>query len=125
MADNGVECSMSRSGNVWDNAAMGSFFPSLKTELIGRKLYRTRDAAPADVFDYIQRFYNTIRRRSTIGYVSPVEFERKVGLSLTACPRNPQQVTKPTAGRRESQAFGQAPQASRTRVVPRTKTDAT
>jgi putative transposase len=81
MADNGVDCSMSRSGNVWDNAAMESFFSSLKTERIGRKVYRTRDAARADVFDYIERFYNTIRRHSTIGYISPVEFERKVGLA--------------------------------------------
>ena len=82
MADNGVDCSMSRSGNVWDNAAMESFFSSLKTERIGSKLYRTRDAARADVFDYIERFYNTIRRHSTIGYLSPVEFERKVGLGV-------------------------------------------
>jgi putative transposase len=76
-----VDCSMSRSGNVWDNADMESFFSSLKTERIGRKVYRTRDAARADVFDYIERFYNTIRRHSTIGYLSPVEFERKVGLA--------------------------------------------
>ena len=81
MVDNGVDCSMSRSGNVWDNAAMESFFSSLKTERIGRKVYRTRDAARADVFDYIERFYNTVRRHSTIGYLSPVEFERKVGLA--------------------------------------------
>ncbi len=80
MADNGVVCSMSRSGNVWDNAAMESFFSSLKTEPIASKVYRTRDAARIDVFDYIERFYNTIRRHSTIGYLSPVEFERKVGL---------------------------------------------
>ncbi len=81
MVDNGVVCSMSRSGNVWDNAAMESFFSSLKTERIGKKVYRTRDAARADVFDYIERFYNPVRRHSTIGYVSPVEFERKVGLA--------------------------------------------
>ena len=81
MADNGVVCSMSRSGNVWDNAAMESFFSSLKTERIGSKVYRTRDAARVDVFDYIERFYNTIPRHSTIGYLSPVEFERKVGLA--------------------------------------------
>jgi putative transposase len=81
MADNGVACSMSRSGNVWDNAAMESFFSSLKTERIGRKVYRSRDEARADVFDYIKRFYNPIRRHSTIGYLSPVEFERKVGLA--------------------------------------------
>jgi putative transposase len=56
MADHGVVCSMSRSGNVWDNAAMESFFSSLKTERTGRKTYRTRDEARADVFDYIERF---------------------------------------------------------------------
>ena len=81
MSDNGVTCSMSRSGNVWDNAAMESFFSSLKTERVGRQVYRTRDAARADVFDYIERFYNTTRRHSTIGYLSPVEFEQKAGLA--------------------------------------------
>ena len=81
MADNGVVCSMSRSGNVWDNAAMESFFSSLKTERIARKLYRTRDEARADVFDYIERFYNPKRRHSTIGYLSPMEFEQKAGLA--------------------------------------------
>jgi len=78
---NGVTCSMSRSGNVWDNAPMESFFSSLKTERTGRKLYRTRNEAKADVFDYIERFYNPKRRHSTIGYLSPVEFERQAGLA--------------------------------------------
>ncbi|MGL3210558.1 IS3 family transposase [Bradyrhizobium sp. BR 1433] len=77
----GVVCSMSRSGNVWDNAAMESFFSSLKTERTANKICSTRDEARADVFDYIERFYNTTRRHSTIGYLSPVEFERKVGLA--------------------------------------------
>jgi putative transposase len=81
MADHGVTCSMSRSGNVWDNAAMESFFSSLKTERIARKVYRTRDEARADVFDYIERFYNTKRRHSTIGYLSPMEFEMKAGVT--------------------------------------------
>ncbi|MGH6769458.1 MAG: IS3 family transposase [Xanthobacteraceae bacterium] len=81
MADNGIDCSMSRSGNVWDNAAMESFFSSLKTERTARKLYRTRDEARADVFDYIERFYNPKRRHSTIGYLSPMEFEQKAGLA--------------------------------------------
>ena len=81
MADSGIVCSMSRSGNVWDNAAMESFFSSLKTERTERKTYRTRNEARADVFDYIERFYNATRRHSTIGYLSPVEFERKVGLA--------------------------------------------
>jgi putative transposase len=76
MADNGVACSMSRSGNVWDNAAMESFFSSLKTERTARNVYRSRNQARADVFDYIERFYNPQRRHSTIGYLSPMEFER-------------------------------------------------
>jgi len=81
MGDHGVTCSMSRSGNVWDNAAMESFFSSLKTERIARRIYRTRDEARADVFDYIERFYNTKRRHSTIGYLSPMEFEMKAGVT--------------------------------------------
>ena len=81
LAEQGIACSMSRSGNCWDNAAMESFFSSLKTERTARKTYRTRDAARADVFDYIERFYNIKRRHSTIGYVSPMEFESNVGLA--------------------------------------------
>lgn len=55
---------------------MESFFSTLKTERTARKDYRTRDHARADVFDYIERFYNPQRRHSTIGYISPMEFER-------------------------------------------------
>jgi putative transposase len=76
LADHGIICSMSRSGDVWDNSAMESFFSSLKIERIDRKTYRSRDEARADVFDYIERFYNPRRRHSTIGYKSPMEFER-------------------------------------------------
>ena len=60
---------------------MESFFSLLKTERIGRKTYRTREDAKADVFDYVERFYNGVRRHSTIGYLSPVEFEKKAGLA--------------------------------------------
>jgi putative transposase len=81
MADHGVVCSMSRSGNVWDNAAMESFFSSLKTERTARKTYRTRDQAKADVFDYIERFYNARRRHSTLGYLSPMQFEKQAALA--------------------------------------------
>ena len=81
MAGHGVTCSMSRSGNVWDNAAMESFFSSLKTERTARRTYRTRDEARADVFDYIERFYNPARRHSTLGYLSPVEFENRAQLA--------------------------------------------
>lgn len=81
MADLGITCSMSRSGNCWDNAAMESFFSSLKTERTANKTYRTRNDAKADVFDYIERFYNPKRRHSTIGYLSPMDFEIKAGLA--------------------------------------------
>ena len=81
MADHGVTRSMSRSGNCWDNDVMRSFFSSLKTERTARKTYRTRDEAKADVFDFIERFYNLKRRHSTIGYMSPMEFEMKTGLA--------------------------------------------
>ena len=81
LADHGVTCSMSRAGNVWDNAAMESFFSSLKTERTAAKTYRTRDQARADVFDYIERFYNPKRRHSTLGYLSPMEFEMQAELA--------------------------------------------
>ena len=79
LTDHGLSCSMSRSGNVWDHAAMESFFSSLKTERTARTTYRTRDQAKADVFDYIERFYNPRRRHSALGYLSPMEFERQAG----------------------------------------------
>jgi putative transposase len=81
MAEHGVTCSLSRSGNVWDNAAMESFFSTLKTERTANKVYRSRDAARADIFDYIERFYNPRRRHSTLGYLSPVDFEKQMRLA--------------------------------------------
>jgi putative transposase len=75
LKEQGIRCSMSRAGEVWDNSAMESFFSSMKTERVARKVYRTRDEARADVFDYIECFYNPRRRHSTLGYVSPTEFE--------------------------------------------------
>jgi putative transposase len=76
LAEQGIVCSMSRAGEVWDNSAMESFFSSLKTERTARKVYRSREQARADVFDYIERFYNPTRRHSTLGYVSPIKFEK-------------------------------------------------
>jgi putative transposase len=81
LQEHGVTCSMSRSGDVWDNAAMESFFSSLKTERTSRWIYQTRDQARADVFDYIERFYNPRRRHSTLGYLSPMQFEKSAGLA--------------------------------------------
>ena len=81
LAAHGVTCSMSRAGNVWDNAVMESFSSSLKTERTAAKMYRTREQAKADVFDYIECFYNPRRRHSTLGYLSPMEFEKQAGLA--------------------------------------------
>jgi putative transposase len=75
LKSHGITCSMSRRGNCWDNAAMESFFSTLKTEQLSKKHYRTRDELRADVFDYIERFYNARRRHSTSGNISPVQFE--------------------------------------------------
>ena len=69
---------MSRSSNCWDNAAMESFFSSLKTERTARTRHHTRDQRKADVFDYIECCYNPRRRHSTLGYLSPMAFERQV-----------------------------------------------
>ena len=71
----GVICSMSRKGNCWDNAAMESFFHSLKTEWVGFEDYKTRSEARISLFDYIELFYNRNRRHSTLGYKSPLGFE--------------------------------------------------
>ena len=81
MDPSGVVCSMSRSGNCWDNAAMEIFLSSLKTERAPRKIYRPRDEAKSDVFNYIERFYNAKRRHSTIGCLSPVAFEEQAALA--------------------------------------------
>ena len=71
-----LEPSMSRRGNCWDNAVAESFFSSLKKERIRKRIYKTRDLSRADVFDYIEMFYNRIRRHSHLGGVSPEAFER-------------------------------------------------
>jgi len=74
---NGITCSMSDKGSCYDNAVVESFFASLKRERTKRRKYRTRDQARADVFDYIERFYNRKRRHGTIGNISPVQFEKR------------------------------------------------
>ena len=78
---NNLISSMSRRGNCHDNAVAESFFQLLKQERIRRKTYGTREEARSDVFDYIERFYNPRRRHSTLGYLSPVEFEEKAMLA--------------------------------------------
>ena len=67
---------MSRRGNCWDNAVAESFFGSLKKERIKKRIYKTRELAREDIFDYIEVFYNRTRRHSHLGGVSPEAFER-------------------------------------------------
>jgi len=76
LTQNGIEGSMSRKGNCWDNACVESFFASLKNELVYEVRYRNRQQAQLSLFDYIEVFYNRIRRHSTLGYLSPVDFEQ-------------------------------------------------
>jgi putative transposase len=73
----GGVASFSRKGNCWDNAVVESFFATLKRELVNGEVYRTRDEAAAAIFDYIEGFYNPERLHSTLGYLSPVNFELK------------------------------------------------
>ena len=72
----GIQCSMSRRGNCWDNAVVESFFATLKTELIHHSDYRLPQEAKAEIFEYIEVFYNRQRRHSTLDYQTPVGFER-------------------------------------------------
>jgi len=82
LARHGIECSMSSSGNCYDNAVAESFFGLLKRERVNRTRYRTRDEARADIFDYIEVFYNRKRRHGYLGNISPVDFEKRSTGSL-------------------------------------------
>ena len=77
LAKHGIECSMSSSGNCYDNAAVESFFGLLKRERVDRVRHKTRDQARADVFDYIEVFYNRKRRHGYLGNTSPADFEQR------------------------------------------------
>ena len=74
--DHGIECSMSGTGNCYDNAAMESWFGLLKRERVHRRRYRTRAEARLDVFDYIERFYNRRRPHGSAGRMSPLKYEQ-------------------------------------------------
>ena len=76
LADHNIQCSMSRKGNCWDNAMMESFFATLKKERIHQEQYTTREEATSSIFDYIEQFYNRVRRHSALGYISPIEYEQ-------------------------------------------------
>jgi transposase InsO family protein len=71
----GMTCSMSRKGNCWDNAVVESFNATIKTELIHRTTWKTREDVRAEIYKYIETWYNPKRLHSTLGYRSPVEFE--------------------------------------------------
>jgi putative transposase len=73
----GVVCSMSRKGNCFDNAVAESLFSTLKTELVHRTCFVDRSQAHSSLFDYIETFYNPVRRHSALGYLSPMGFERR------------------------------------------------
>jgi len=74
----GIDQSMSRRGNCYDNAPVESFFDSLKTEEVADRVYRTRQAARYCIVDYIERFYNRTRRHSGVGGLSPAAFEQRL-----------------------------------------------
>ena len=75
--ENNFVTSMSRRGNCYDNAAMESFFSSLKKEKTRAKVYNTREELKAEIFDYIEVFYNRVRRHSYLNYLSPIQFEQQ------------------------------------------------
>lgn len=79
----GMVASMSRKGNCWDNAVAESFFSTLKSELSGG--YRSREEARRAIFEYIEVFYNRKRRHSSIGYLTPNEFEARLGKAAPQC----------------------------------------
>lgn len=72
----GIQCSMSRKGNCWDNAVMERFFLSLKVERTWQQRYANRNDAHRDIQDYIENFYNTQRLHSSLGYLAPAAYEK-------------------------------------------------
>jgi len=75
--DNRLSPSMSRRGNCWDSAVAESFFSNLKSEQIKNHIYTTRAQAKSEIFDYIEGFYNRVRRHKHLNQLSPLEFERQ------------------------------------------------
>jgi transposase InsO family protein len=95
LAERGITCSMSRKGDCWDNAAVESFFISVKMELVHTRSFWTREEAKLALFESIKVFYNRRRRHSSLGYVSPAGYERTAEVQRAAawstCP--PKRVT--------------------------------
>jgi len=76
LGKHGITCSMSGVAQCWDNAPVESFFASLKKELVHHETYTSREEAKASIFEYVEVFYNRVRRHSSLGFLSPEEFER-------------------------------------------------
>jgi hypothetical protein len=83
----GMRCSMSRKGSCWDNAPTESFFNSLKNERVHGTRYRTHREAVADLFEYIEVFYNRSRRHSSLGFISPTQFMQDCWWLSEGCGR--------------------------------------
>lgn len=83
LASAGVRCSMSRRGDCYDNAVVESFFGTLKIELVHDRHYQTRAEARLDIFEYVEVFYNQERRHSTLGYLSPAQYEARYAAAKT------------------------------------------
>lgn len=87
LSDKGIICSMSRKGNCYDNAVVESFFGSLKNEMVAFERFKTRQEAALKLFEWIEAFYNRIRRHSSLGYLSPVDYERKNAYANKCVPQ--------------------------------------
>jgi transposase InsO family protein len=87
LSDNGIACSMSRKGNCYDNACVESFFGSLKNEMVAFERFPTREEAAQRLFEWIETFYNRVRRHSTLGYISPVDYERENAYANKSVPQ--------------------------------------
>jgi transposase InsO family protein len=89
IAQLGAIASMSRKGNAYDNAVVESFFGNLKNELVHHRVFATREQARAEIFDYIEIFYNRQRAHASLQYVSPVDYENSMPVLEKICPENP------------------------------------
>jgi transposase InsO family protein len=87
LSEKGMICSMSRKGNCYDNACVESFFGSLKNEMVAFERFRTREEATLRLFEWIEVFYNRIRRHSTLGYLSPVDYEKENAYANKSVPQ--------------------------------------
>ena len=84
LRDAGIVCSMSRRGDCWDNAVAESFFATIKKELVSRVRYATRSEAASSIFEWIEVFYNRVRRHSVLGYLTPVEYRQNTTATATS-----------------------------------------